>query len=971
MRIGTWNVRGINGKDRELLEELNNYKVDILGITETKKKGHGHENLGNEHKIIFSGIDVKERAQAGVALIINNNLFENSDYNCVNDRLLEVNTELKDKNIKIIVAYGPNEDEAREKREEFYHQLQLILDKAKPTQEILILGDLNARVGNNQENCFGAIGKEGEIMKSPNGELLLDICMHNNLKIANTFFKHKLIHKWTRVCENKNQRSIIDYIIVSNNLFYNTNDVRVKRGAELFTDHFLVVGIFNFSNRVKVTTHKEPRRYKTKVEKLKDVRSKINYQTIIKGNLYNRTETEELEEEWSTYKKVLVDSANEVCGKKTIGGNFKGTAWWNDKVKLKVKEKKEAWRKYLTTKNQEDYELYKIKRKETAKEVKQSKQNQWEIFGEKLEENYRENQKLFWGAVKRCRQGNKCQQKHVKNNQGEVVKDQDKILQIWKEYFHNLHNSNSIEQDEDSDTNIINSNVGDHDIENEDEITRTELMSAIKKIKVGKAAGIDEIYPEMIIHQGLEANQILLKICQIAYKTKRVPKDWTISKIIPIHKSGSTMQCENYRGISLLSVAGKVYARILESRLRHKVEGHLLEHQSGFRPGRSVQDHIFTIRQISETTYRYNKEFHACFIDLQKAFDSVQRKQVWKALEEHDVNNELIKAIKSFYIEPQSAIQISGKLSNRFKVDVGVRQGCILSPLLFIILMDSISSKVDKHMKSLEVGMWKLKAMKIKMLSFADDLVIFGKTQRDLQHNVNILNSELITRGLTINAKKTKTMVIGRETRKHKIKLGQDMLEQVDSYKYLGVIIEANCGLKEEINQRIGKATKVYGQLGYTFISKRELTTKTKMSIFNSIYCPTLTYSSESWSLDNRDKSRLQAAEMKFLRRSIGKTKRDKIRNTRIREEVKTESLETKIEKNQLRWFGHVNRMCDNRIPKQILECKQQGKLPRGRPKTTWQEGIAETIKKKGSKFVEAKKKSLDRDQWRKFVYKV
>ena len=194
-----------------------------------------------------------------------------------------------------------------------------------------------------------------------------------------------------------------------------------------------------------------------------------------------------------------------------------------------------------------------------------------------------------------------------------------------------------------------------------------------------------------------------------------------------------------------------------------------------------------------------------------------------------------------------------------------------------------------------------------------------------------------------------------------------EMMEQVNVYKYLGVMIKSNGSLKEEINQRISKTTKVYGQLGGCFINKIELTTKTKMSIFNSIYCPTLSYGSESWTLDSRDKSRLQAAEMKFLRRSVGKTKRDRIRNTRIREEVKTESLEIKIERNQLRWYGHLNRMSENRIPKQILECKQTGKLPRGRPRKMWEEVITEIVEKRGCKLVEARRKTLDRDQWRKF----
>ena len=163
--------------------------------------------------------------------------------------------------------------------------------------------------------------------------------------------------------------------------------------------------------------------------------------------------------------------------------------------------------------------------------------------------------------------------------------------------------------------------------------------------------------------------------------------------------------------------------------------------------------------------------------------------------------------------------------------------------------------------------------------------------------------------------------------------------------------------------------SKFLHAMGEAFIGKKELTTKTKIAVFNTVFCSTLMYGSESWTLDNRDKSRLQATEMKFLRRSIGKSKRDKIRNTRIREAVKVESLEVKVEKNQLRWYGHVNRMGDQRIPKQILECRQQGKLPRGRPKTTWLETIDDIVKKRGCKPVEAKRKAMERNKWREFIH--
>ena len=968
MIFGTWNVQSLRGKEVELVEEAKKYKVDILGITETKKKGQGIENLGS-HKLIYSGV-VGERARAGVAMLVKNDIFELLDYNIVSERILETNIEFKHKDIKVIVAYGPNEDAAKEDKETFYSELQQVVESKRPNQEIMILGDLNARVGNKPEQCFGVIGREGEDKTSVNGEILTDFCVRNTFKIANTFFKHKSIHKWTRVKEERNERSIIDYVIVSDSLFYNTDDVRVKRGAEIGSDHYLLIAKINLSLKLNPQSKKQTNRTKLKVEKFKDSDTKMTYQNQIRTKLERDelSQAEDIESLWTKYKETLKQTANEVCGRKRIGGLRKRTAWWNDEVKNKIKQKKTAWKKFLSTKSPGDKELYILKRNEAKEVVKRSKQIQWEKFGESLENNYKENQKLFWGAVKSCRRTKPSLVKHIKDKTGKIIKEEAKILERWKDYFENLHKDERCDNDTQADdTNESNNTNLMIEQEVDTDITMEELNKAKKKIKIGKAPGADDIYPEMILNQGKEADKLLLKICQLAYKSNEVPKDWKRSTIIPIHKSGPTTQCENYRGISLLSVPGKVYARILENRLRTKVEPKLLDCQSGFRPGRSCQDHIFTLRQVAEKTHRFNEETHICFVDLQKAFDSVKREELWQALQEHDVDYKLIEAIKAFYKNAESEVQVSGNRSTTFKINVGVRQGCILSPLLFITLMNSIS-KQCKQMKPLNVGMLKLAPIKLSLLSFADDLVVFGKTQQELEHNLNLLNKELKKRGMKINSKKTKTMVLSRENKQHTIRLDEDTLEQVEVYRYLGVMIKSNGSQKEEINQRIGKANKVYNQLGNAFINKRELTTKTKMSIFNSIYCPTLMYGSESWTLDSGDKSRLQAAEMKFLRRTAGKTKRDKVRNTSLREQLKAESLEHKIERNQLRWFGHVNRMTDERIAKRVFECKQQSKLPRGRPKKTWEERVKEILMKREVTFRDAKKMCIDRDKWRNFL---
>ena len=107
---------------------------------------------------------------------------------------------------------------------------------------------------------------------------------------------------------------------------------------------------------------------------------------------------------------------------------------------------------------------------------------------------------------------------------------------------------------------------------------------------------------------------------------------------------------------------------------------------------------------------------------------------------------------------------------------------------------------------------------------------------------------------------------------------------------------------------------------------------------------------------------------MKYLRRVVGKTKRDRIRNTLIRDQTKTKEIKTKIQTNQLRWFGHVNRMDDNRIAKSVYHAKTQGKRPKGRPRRKWDEEIEEALWEKNLTFIEGSRKCRDRVAWRRII---
>ena len=119
--------------------------------------------------------------------------------------------------------------------------------------------------------------------------------------------------------------------------------------------------------------------------------------------------------------------------------------------------------------------------------------------------------------------------------------------------------------------------------------------------------------------------------------------------IIPIFKKGDRKQCTNYKGISLLSLPGKVYAKCFERKCREIVESKLEDGQCGFWPGRSTTDQILTLKQIFEKFWEYGKDLFACFVDLEKAYDRVPQHKLWKALREDGGNGQLLRAIKSFY----------------------------------------------------------------------------------------------------------------------------------------------------------------------------------------------------------------------------------------------------------------------------------------------------------------------------------
>ena len=194
--------------------------------------------------------------------------------------------------------------------------------------------------------------------------------------------------------------------------------------------------------------------------------------------------------------------------------------------------------------------------------------------------------------------------------------------------------------------------------------TMSELTTAGGKLKNGKAGGATGVLPEMV-KAGCSEDYFLnmmLDLVQTSWKENRVPKDWSDVVLLPIPKKGELHKCDNWRGIALLDVVGKVIVRIIQERLQKLAEEELPESQCGFRKGRSCSDVVFTVRQLVEKSWEHRSKSFLVFIDLKKAYDSVPRVALWQALGKLGVPDNLVELIRSFHCDMQAQIRLHDTL---------------------------------------------------------------------------------------------------------------------------------------------------------------------------------------------------------------------------------------------------------------------------------------------------------------------
>lgn len=319
LRFGTWNIKTINGKEVELIQEMKDRKMEILGLSEVKRKGNGMRRLQDGYILRYSGVGMDSRAKEGVGIITNERIETKvSGWEPINSRIMVVDLYLEI-NLSLF-SYTPR---------------LMTLTYWTKKNSMYNSADLNGRTGQNKRMALGCMGKHGEERTlNESGRRVIEFCIGNQLLIGNSFFPHKKVHKITYEAEGSDAKSVIDYFLYPQDIRNNIMDVKVIRGAELYTDHRLLV----MDTRFRRPTKPKTKRFEAiKIREFKNEEKKKEYSGKVQEKLQAKTlDNMTVNNMWNTLKSILIETAEEVCGKMIVNTRKKRTNWWTEEVKEKV-----------------------------------------------------------------------------------------------------------------------------------------------------------------------------------------------------------------------------------------------------------------------------------------------------------------------------------------------------------------------------------------------------------------------------------------------------------------------------------------------------------------------------------------------------------------------------------------------------------------------------------------------------------
>ena len=400
--------------------------------------------------------------------------------------------------------------------------------------------------------------------------------------------------------------------------------------------------------------------------------------------------------------------------------------------------------------------------------------------------------------------------------------------------------------------------------------TIEELQTALQKLKTDKAPGPDDLQNEVIMLLDDYGELQLLDIFNEAWNSGEVPETWLQAKVISIYKGkGDDTDPGSYRPISLLNGFYKIYASMIQARLTTYCEDRIRKTQYGFRAKKGTKNPLFLLRRFMEWSRMTDHNSQLLFLDWKQAFDSVDHSRMRQALHRFGLSQKAEAAVASLYSKPVFLVQGFDLTTTQGTVAAGIRQGCPLSPYLFIIVLSVILTDMDHnlHVQGAPCNTWS-EGRPIYDVEYADDTLLLALTTTQMQTFLTALEEGAAEYGMALNSTKTELLVKSQDTKSDLTFRDGTPVPTTTHIKYLGSMIAWEHPFEIAFRHRAALAEEAYKKLRLVWNSRRS--NKHKLYIFRTTFVPTLCYGLDALTLTDPNLRRIDAWYHKFLRRVIG-----------------------------------------------------------------------------------------------------
>jgi len=930
IRFSCVNVRGLMGKIHDFAARLASPTAgDLIGVCETwLRDGEPVPAIDCfqwEQTAPISAPDEGIRGAGGVGVWTNSSL---AGVVCVekSERVMWYRvTGAHARATHVAFCYAPVEGKTDEAKV-FWDLLDDNTAKFSAKGDIVILGDLNGRVG----ECTG------DTVLNSNGKRILSFCDTHRLAILNeahakgkqTFFGHD------------DANSIIDYVLVSRA----ARDRVVVMGVcddTIDSDHREVFLEWRTdTQRVKKQRPKNRRRWKMprSEEEWLQYRGISAHNltlwagamahTIAKGDAHAQVEFV-----WRTFKRAVIDSADASLKRYTSYGRGSLSAFRADpEVVSLLAERTVAHQRYRAAAGDDRVPAAKVlqnTRKRVSKLVRKKARAATRAGVDRLLELDNEGtSSQFWKQVRRVDSKHKTTAlpAAVQRPDGSLATTKEEMIECWAEHYRRQGELKENTLFDSARFVSVSERVrlaaatGEPAVRNSVDlghaITLAEVQAALKRCASGKSSDPNMLVNELFTKSSPMMERALLHVFSTAWSAGYVPRDWLRAHVVPIYKNtGTKTDPASYRPIALMSVVAKMYETIINQRVTKFLEENkkIGPEQAGFRKGMGCIDHIFALHETLAERREQGKPTYLCFLDLSKAYDLTWRDGVFDHLLSLGIHGKIWNVMRDLYRAVETSVIVNGIGSKYFKTMLGVRQGSVLSPVLFSVFISAV------------INEWRAKGIGVKVagkqvggLLFADDIVLMADSEIELRKALQVMEQYARDWRLIFNAKKCAVVYVGRSMPPHAPWLLQgEVIGDAPSYNYLGVATEGSLSWQEWNVKRTNKGKRCLSMLWWAGARRGALPVAIADRLLEVMLFPSMSYGGEVALPTETQKKASEVALNSAGRQVLGLPRF--VPTVLVRGELGWLSLEERREARMLRYWHRLQRMPDGVLARDVF----------------------------------------------------